>query len=292
MTTASSRVATLDTAALPFASILCWIDGCRPAAEAAHEAALLAGPRGRLELIAINWKEGARASARATIAPQRLAEALADASAHARELGAHPETVTLVAHDQVAALLKRAAEHDLLVVGGYGGSRAEGMLMGSPTSVALHRAPTPVLVARRSAALDDFPWSILVALSADPSAEAVIQAAARIARDHRAHTAIVAPPERRAQGISRLVAAGVEALGTATGAAPELLVDGDPAHRSIVRCAADFGASLVVMGTRARPGVRALGSVSERVAHSAPCSVLVMRPHAPSGQLLGPRVRL
>ena len=279
MTIASSRVVPSAIAAPPFASILCWIDGCRPAAEAAHEAALLAGPRGRLELVAINWHAGAGLSSRSAIAPHRLAEALADAAAHARELGAHPELVTLDARDQAAALLERAAEHDLLVVGGYGGSRAEGMLVGSPASIALHRAPTPVLVARRSAALDDFPWAILVALSPDPSAGAVIEAAARIAEDHRAHTAIVAPPEHRAKGISRVIAQGIEALGTATGLAPELLVNGDSAHRSIVRAASEFGASLVVMGTRARPGVRSLGSVSERVAHTAPCSVLVMRPH-------------
>ena len=278
MSIASSRDASSAIAALPFASILCWIDGSRVAAEAAHQAAVLAGPQGRLELVAINWHEGAGLSSRAAIAPHRLAEALADAVADARELGAQPEVVTLEAKDQAAALLERSAGHDLLVVGGLGRSRAEGLLMGSPSTVALHRGPTPVLVARRSAR-DDFPGSILVALSPDASVDAVIDAAARIARAHRARTAIVAPPARRVEGIERVVAAGVEALRAATGTAPELLEDRDPAHHAIVRAAADFGASLVVTGSRTRPGMRALASVSERVAHTARCSVLVMRPH-------------
>lgn len=35
--------------------------------------------------------------------------------------------------------------------------------------------------------------------------------------------------------------------------------------------------SLIVLGSRGLHGIRALGSVSERVAHRAPCSVLVVR---------------
>jgi nucleotide-binding universal stress UspA family protein len=39
---------------------------------------------------------------------------------------------------------------------------------------------------------------------------------------------------------------------------------------------------LLVVGSRGLHGIRALGSVSERVAHKAPCSVLVVRPPASS----------
>jgi nucleotide-binding universal stress UspA family protein len=39
-------------------------------------------------------------------------------------------------------------------------------------------------------------------------------------------------------------------------------------------------AGLVVVGSRGLRGLRALGSVSERVAHRADCPVLVARPHA------------
>jgi nucleotide-binding universal stress UspA family protein len=36
--------------------------------------------------------------------------------------------------------------------------------------------------------------------------------------------------------------------------------------------------SLIVIGTRRRAGLSALGSVSRRVIHKAPCSVLVVPP--------------
>jgi nucleotide-binding universal stress UspA family protein len=54
---------------------------------------------------------------------------------------------------------------------------------------------------------------------------------------------------------------------------------GDP-HQEIPRLAAELRAGLVVMGSRGLGGVKALGSVSERVAQRAPCSVLVVRPPA------------
>ena len=46
---------------------------------------------------------------------------------------------------------------------------------------------------------------------------------------------------------------------------------------ALVETAEGDGSGLVVVGSRSRTGVTALTSVSERVAHHAPCSVLVMR---------------
>jgi len=54
---------------------------------------------------------------------------------------------------------------------------------------------------------------------------------------------------------------------------------GSPADE-IVRCAAENGAGLIVMGSRGWGEMHAvlLGSVSERVLHTAPCPVLIVRP--------------
>jgi len=54
---------------------------------------------------------------------------------------------------------------------------------------------------------------------------------------------------------------------------------GSPADE-IVRCAAEGGATLLVMGSRGWGAMHAvlLGSVSERVLHAAPCPVLIVRP--------------
>jgi nucleotide-binding universal stress UspA family protein len=48
-------------------------------------------------------------------------------------------------------------------------------------------------------------------------------------------------------------------------------------HRRIVEVANGVGASLIVIGSRGRSGLAALGSVSERVVHHADCSVLIVR---------------
>ena len=50
-----------------------------------------------------------------------------------------------------------------------------------------------------------------------------------------------------------------------------------PTARTIVDIADGDGAGLIVVGSRLRLGLPALTSVSERVAHDAPCSVLIMR---------------
>jgi nucleotide-binding universal stress UspA family protein len=52
------------------------------------------------------------------------------------------------------------------------------------------------------------------------------------------------------------------------------VVDGRPVDALV---AAAAGADLLVVGSRGVHGLRALGSVSERVAHEAACSVLVVR---------------
>ena len=41
--------------------------------------------------------------------------------------------------------------------------------------------------------------------------------------------------------------------------------------------AASAGADLIVLGSRGLHGLKSLGSVSERVAHRAPCSTLIVR---------------
>lgn len=57
---------------------------------------------------------------------------------------------------------------------------------------------------------------------------------------------------------------------------------GSPADE-IVRCATEIGAGLIVMGSRGWGEMHAvlLGSVSERVLHTAQCPVLIVRPIVP-----------
>jgi nucleotide-binding universal stress UspA family protein len=63
----------------------------------------------------------------------------------------------------------------------------------------------------------------------------------------------------------------------ATGVDPLILDESGAAHRAVAAAAASIGASLVVTGSRGLTGAQALHSVSERIARTAPCSVLVAR---------------
>jgi nucleotide-binding universal stress UspA family protein len=58
----------------------------------------------------------------------------------------------------------------------------------------------------------------------------------------------------------------------------ELLIKPGRAAAVIVSAAVAAGASLVVTGSRRLNGLRAMGSVSRRVAHQARCSVLLVPP--------------
>ncbi len=68
-------------------------------------------------------------------------------------------------------------------------------------------------------------------------------------------------------------------LHTTTTPVDTLLRRGVPAEE-IVRCAEERSAALLVMGSRGWGEMHAvlLGSVSERVLHTAPCPVLIVRP--------------
>lgn len=63
------------------------------------------------------------------------------------------------------------------------------------------------------------------------------------------------------------------------------MVEGRPAE-AIVAAAREWGADLIVIGSRSRPGVRhlLLGSVAEKVVRSAGCPVLVVHPDDRHGE--------
>jgi len=64
---------------------------------------------------------------------------------------------------------------------------------------------------------------------------------------------------------------------------PEAGLDHRPPVEALIERAAEVDADLLVVGSRGVHGMAALGSVSERVAHRAGCSVLVVRENDPEG---------
>lgn len=260
-----------------FGSILCGVDGGRASLEAARQAAILARDGAALSYVAVTWETGVGATAQAALGHWRAQEGLRRVRDAARELGVAASIVEDQAQNAATRLIELAASHDLLVVGIPGHSRGGGIMIGSTASAAVHRSPVPVLVARRPPGPRDFPGSILVAVDGTPSSHAATELAARLARRHDARVALVATPDRDSEH-RHAIAEDAAAILAATGTEPVILDEHGPPHRAVAAGAAELGVSLVVTGSRGLTGISALRSVSERIAHAAPCSVLVVRP--------------
>jgi nucleotide-binding universal stress UspA family protein len=135
----------------------------------------------------------------------------------------------------------------------------------------------PVLVARRPPEGIDFPSRILLASDGTTGSDAATDHAAQLAARFGSHVAMVAAGDHAAP-VRRVLAEQATRIMALTGAEPVTLDRPGQPHRAVAEAAGDFEASLVVTGSRGLTGVAALKSASERIAHAAPCSVLVVRP--------------
>jgi nucleotide-binding universal stress UspA family protein len=163
-----------------------------------------------------------------------------------------------------------AAEATLIVVGSHGQGRMRGILMGSTATEIIHKAPCSVLVARP--AKEPFPLRIVVGVDGSPESAAAYAAARQLV-------------DRFGSQLWPVVAHGgkdvcKDAVTTIVDDHYEDLPD-EPVH-ALVAASAD--ADLLIVGSRGLHGYKALGSVSERVAHQARCSTLIVREGASSGE--------
>lgn len=259
----------------PFTRIVCGIDGSRSAHEAARQAAALVAPGGVLEFIAVADEWGAGLRAAAVLSKTRAKRALDEIARELRGCGAHVETRTVYGRPPYEVLLRESSDSDLLVVARHSRSRFGGIAMGSTAGNLAHRAHVPVLIAVPPPHGVPFPERILVAADGPGHPERAVRLAGLIASATDAAITLVrldwAPRARR-----RELTAAVAELGRLGAEAVEIVTGGLPA-RKIPELAARERASLVLVGSRGLGGRRALSSVSERVAHEAPCSVLVLR---------------
>jgi nucleotide-binding universal stress UspA family protein len=276
----SARGGDTGAAGPVFRSILCGVDGSRQSFEAARQAAALATDGALLRLLAVTWETGTGPTATALLSRRRAQEALERARAAAAELGVRAEIETVEAREARARLLEAALDHDLLVVGTSGRSRLGGILIGRAAAAALHRAPVPVLVARRAPAAP-FPRSILLATDGSSASRLAVELAAALARRHEARLTVVAGSSRSPANRHELARQAAD-LFADTGCEPVIIDAHGKPHTAIARAAEEVGASLVITGSRGLSGIAALGSVSERVGECAPCSVLVARRRAGS----------
>jgi nucleotide-binding universal stress UspA family protein len=76
---------------------------------------------------------------------------------------------------------------------------------------------------------------------------------------------------------TRITEIGAEVRGLAGGSISVHVRVGDP-EEALDQIAADYGADLIIVGTRDEKGLKSLGSVATHLIHHASCPVLVARP--------------
>ena len=256
-----------------FERIVIGVEGSPESLVAVRQGARLLRPDGSLVLAAV--AEVALAVHAGWAATPVLDEIVSEAqgglaSASAEAPGA--ETLLLEGSPGPGLLeAARARRADLLSVGTHGGSRAAGILLGSVATLVLHEAPCSVLIARPSTEDDAaFPRSICVGVDGSPSSARAAEVARRLAQDFDAPLAVIAACGEVKIDLDEL--RSVE---------PAATLDHRPPVEALVERAAEGDADLLVVGSRGMHGMAALGSVSERVAHRAGCSVLVVRDEDP-----------
>jgi nucleotide-binding universal stress UspA family protein len=252
-----------------FTTVVCGVDGSPEGTGAARIAARVAEPRGELTLLSI---EDTSIALHAGWGGARVREYLEDDARWALERGRavaasrHPTGTQLRLGDPVDSFLVELEERaaTLAVVGSHGHSRARGLAVGAVSTFLLHRARCSVLVARPAEELERWPRLVVVGIDGSPGSGAALAAARRLAvRFGSKVRAVLAHDDEEADVVeARVVAPHVEEH---HGRAVEVL------------SALSERADLVVVGSRRLEGVRALGSVSERIAHEAKASVLVVR---------------
>jgi len=189
---------------------------------------------------------------------------------------------------------------DVLVVGGRKHSRLERMLLGSVATSLLRKAPCAVLVARDTG---DDTGPVVAACDLAATTTEVLGWASRAASAHGTQliathavagglsdaaalatatfSGIVPPTPNPEQSRELHIAArgALEASMTAAGAQGRVYVDTGESGAFVLETAKGWNASLIVVGSRhhSAPARWVLGSVSERIAREADCSVLLAR---------------
>jgi len=259
--------------------ILCGVDGTRSAYVAVRQAAQLAAPDGRLTLLAATGLGGGSGhQLGAALAPARAQRALTHARVIARREGVEAIVEADGTGPVADVLLEHAAEHALLAVGPPSMSRLAHLILGGTATVAAHMLPASLLVARRPPARGRFAERIIVASDAMAHSDSLVDFATALAAARGASLVVLhaAGAERAHQPVR--IEGQARRVRDALGDRATVRVEAGHPYATITAVADVERPSLLIVGSRRIGGVGALGSVSERLVHEAPCSVLVLRP--------------
>jgi nucleotide-binding universal stress UspA family protein len=166
--------------------------------------------------------------------------------------------------------LRQVAELEdaqLIALGDHGYRRLIGIARSSTATELLHEAPCSVLIARRPFDPAGFPARLVVGVDGSDESLAALELA----------KSMLSAAGGRATGHALVAAAADFDLSEIERRAAPLSVvqEGSRAVKALTD--ASEAADLLIVGARGLSGATALGSVSERVAHGAECSVIVAR---------------
>jgi nucleotide-binding universal stress UspA family protein len=250
-----------------FSRVLVGVDGSEPGFEACRQAGRLAEPRSAIEAVAVvHLADASKAGMNAPrIADELEREADAALVEAERILGARARR-RFVNGFVTAALLREveSTQATLLVLGSHGHRRATEILIGGVAGELLHDAPCSVLIARPAGDIGRFPRSIVAGIDGSAAAASALRTAEELALRFDVPLRVVAALRGKNVDLARV-----------RGRTPP--VEEIDAHPLDALVASSSESDLLVVGSRGLHGIRALGSVSERVAHEAACSVLVVR---------------
>ena len=258
-----------STSTSAFDRVVCGVDHSEAGVAAARVAGLVAAPAGQLTLVSVNDPSVA---VHAGWAMTKVLEELGDEARSALRRGRdeaealHALQTRLLDGDPLHNLLAEIARQDAttVVVGSHGLSRATGIALGAVSTYLLHEAPCSVLIARGTIDRDRWPRRIVVGVDGSSDSAAAMAAGRELASRFRAGVrAIVATKDSHVD------------LEAARRIAPEC--EEHEAGALDALNVASESSDLVIVGSRGLHGLRALGSLSERIAHEARCSTLVVR---------------
>lgn len=222
---------------------------------------------------------------------QPCERALAEAAAAARAARVLVKTVCEEGepHKRIVELAE-AENSDLIVVGRREARGAERVFMGSVTARVIGYSRQDVLVVPYGAEVE---WSaILLATDGSAHSSGAAEKAVGLARAYGgtliAVSVVDVPPELYGEapqaleeliGKARGYAAEAAAQAEAAGVSACTLVREGEAHRVLIDLAREMKASVIVVGSHGRTGVRKflMGSVTEKVVAHAGCPVFVAR---------------
>lgn len=249
-----------------FDRVIAGVDGTEPGFEAARQAARLVAPDGWLEVFtAVYLVEAHLVGWSAARVAEELEREAGQTSRRAAVIAGPRAEAKLVNGPPLRSIMHelKSKEATLAVLGTHGHSRMSEIMIGGVSGELLHTAPCSVLIARAPLVEAVFPRAIVAGSDGSPESKAAVAVARYLARRFVVPLRIVTALQGKK--VDADIAERAESIEA---------IDDHPVPALV---AAGAQADMLVLGSRGLHGLRSLGSVSERVAHQAPCSVLVVR---------------